>query len=166
MSFSKQTGFNKTFCICHRKGATKPGKQLTLFLWQASKALLNMTGTIAWRASEESALYLLLCRVLLFTDFPVCISWPLPPLKAFSFPPSHFSHFFSTPSESPLVCCQSHPCWSEMNTVSLMSMQQQQQNKLLLPYTETSIYPDLDLAVIAQTDDQSKAHHTLGAKIN
>lgn len=35
---------------------------------------------------------------------------------------------------------------------------------LLLPCTQTSIYPDLDLPVIVQTDSQSKVHHTLGAK--
>lgn len=40
----------------------------------------------------------------------------------------------------------------------------QKTNKMLLPRTETSIYPDLDLAVIVRTDGQSKAHHTLGAK--
>lgn len=55
-----QTGFNKTFCICHRNGDTKPGKLLTLFMWQASKALHNTTATIAWRASEKSSLDVLL----------------------------------------------------------------------------------------------------------
>lgn len=37
-------------------------------------------------------------------------------------------------------------------------------NKLLLPRTATSIHPDRALAVIVQTDGQSKAHHTLGAE--
>lgn len=62
MTFSKQV-LIKHFVSATEKGATKPEKLLTLFLWQASKALQNMTGTIARRASEESSLYLLLRSV-------------------------------------------------------------------------------------------------------
>ena len=64
-----QTGFNKTFCICHRKGAAKPEESANLVLWQESTVLRNMTGTIARGASEESALYLLLRKVFFFFFF-------------------------------------------------------------------------------------------------
>lgn len=88
-----QTGFNKTFCICHRKGATKPGKLLTLFLWQASKALQNMTGTTAWRASEESSLYLRLCTVYAIHRFS-CLHF-LASATSLGFSLFYLHHIFS-----------------------------------------------------------------------
>lgn len=166
MTFSKQTAFNKTFCICHRKGATKPGKQLTLFLWQASKALQNMTATTVWSASEESSIYSLLCTVPVVHRLP-CISWPSSSLWAFlSFlPPSHFL-IYSLLLQRALRCAVKVTLtglrWTCIPVVCATTTTTKQ--TLLQPCKETSIYPDLDLAVIVQTDGQSKAHHTPWAR--
>lgn len=165
MTFSKQTGFNKTFCICHRKGATKPGKVLTLFLWQASKALQTATGTIAWNASESSS-YLLLCTVSLFTDFRflgLCHHSEIF-LSFTSITFSHLSLFFFP--ESPLVCCQSHPRWSEMNMYLWCLCSNNNNKHSFTPHRKPSIYPDLDVAVIARVMVNQKHITHYERKIN
>lgn len=60
-------------------------------------------------------------------------------------------------SKSTLVWCLRPWCLCNIPPTTI-------KQTLLFPCTETSIYPDLDLAVIALTDGQSKAHHSLGAK--
>lgn len=100
-----QPDFNKTFCICHRNGDTKPEKLLTLFMWQASKALHNMTATTAWRASEESSLYLLLLSAFLGPChlsrlFPFSYLYHI-----FSFLLSSFGEPSVGMSQSPSVAC-------------------------------------------------------------
>lgn len=60
-------------------------------------------------------------------------------------------------SKSPLLV------WNEHGIPDVYATTTRKQT-LLLPCTEASVYADLDLAVITQTDSQSKAHHTLWEK--
>lgn len=110
VTFSKQSGFNKTFCICHRKGwggvcGAKSGKQLTLFLWQARK-LCRIWQERLHEVPQRKAFIYLLCRTVIYLFFAIqrlpCISRPLPHLWPFlSFNSITFSHLFP-PSGKPL----------------------------------------------------------------
>lgn len=77
VTFSKQSGFNKTFCICHRKGwggvcGAKSGKQLTLFLWQARK-LCRIWQERLHEVPQRKAFIYLLCRTVIYL-FIFCYS--------------------------------------------------------------------------------------------
>lgn len=116
-----------------------------------------MSATIEWRALEPSSLY-----ILLFAFHGLChLSWlfPLIPLSRFLISPLSFSQEPSgVLSESP------SPAWDERCIPYATATTTTTKPTLLLPDTETFVYPDLCLAVIAQNDGQSKAHHILGVK--
>lgn len=97
----------------------------------------------------------------LLTDSPVCIF--LASATFVSFRSITFSHF-SLSSESPLVCCQSHPLRPETNT-DVYATTTTTTNK---QSAAAALHRDINLPrswfVIARTDGQSKAHHTFGVE--